>query len=303
MGTSSQRQQPKHRPEPEPAAAIAVLGMGTMGATVAAAYKASGYRVMTDLSARSEMSIRRATDRGIEVADDLVSLVRDADIVFSIVPPDQALAVSEGIARCAKSMQDKPLLVEANAVAPRRMRQIFNVCRNARLPLLDGGIVGGPPTEGTRPRLYLSGTRTGDLAPLDGLAFDHMVLGAEIGQASMFKMLYAGLTKGLNTLLVNQLLAAEKAGLFGAYVDELAQSQAVLLRQAERVVPRMPADSARWEPEMREIAATLADLDLPVGFHRAAERVMARLATSPFARETRETVDLDRTLHGTLRNL
>ena len=303
MGESSQWRQPKHRPEPEPAAAIAILGMGTMGATVAAAYKASGFRVMTDLSARSEMSIRRATDRGIEVADDLVSLVREADIVFSIVPPDQALAVAEGMARCAKNVRDKPLFVEANAVAPRRTRQIFEMCRNAGLPFLDGGIVGGPPTEGTRPRLYLSGSRTGDLASLDGQAFDHLVLGAEIGQASMFKMLYAGLTKGLNTLLVNQLLAAEKAGLFGAYFDELARSQAVLLRQAERVVPRMPADSARWEPEMREIADTLADLDLPVGFHHAAERVMALLASSPFAQETRETVDHDRTLHGTLSGL
>ncbi len=303
MGVSSQLQQPKHRPELEPAAAIAVIGMGTMGATVAAAYKASGYRVMTDLSARSEMSIRRATDRGIEVADDLVSLVREADFVFSIVPPDQALAVAEGIARCAESEREKPLFVEANAVAPRKIRQVFEMCRSAGLPFLDGGIVGGPPTKGTRPRLYLSGRRTGDLAPLDGQAFDHLVLGAEIGQASTFKMLYAGLTKGLNALLVNQLLAAEKAGLFGAYVDELARSQAVLLRQAERVVPRMPADSARWEPEMREIAATLADLDLPVGFHHAAGHVMALLASSPFAQETRETVDLERTLHGTLSSL
>ncbi len=282
---------------------IAILGMGTMGAAVAAAYKASGHCVVTDLAGRSEMSVRRATERGIEVADDLRSLVRDADIVFSIVPPDRALSVLERIVKRAGKVQDKPLFVEANAIAPQRIRQVFRICRNAGLPLLDGGIVGGPPTQGTRPRLYLSGNGTGDLAHLDGQAFEHKVLGAEIGQASMLKMLYAGLTKGLNALLVNQLLAAERAGMFDAYVEELACSQAALLRHAERVVPRMPADSARWEPEMREIAATMADLDVPAGFHRAAERIMARLATSQFAHETRETVDPNRTLHGTLRNL
>lgn len=284
-------------------AVIAILGMGTMGAAVAAAYKASGHHVVTDLAKRSEMSVRRATERGIEVADDLMSLVRDSDIVFSIVPPDRAFAVSERIVQCAGKVQDKPLFVEANAITPQRIREIFRICQDAGLPLVDGGIVGSPPTEGTRPRLYLSGYRTTDLALLDGQAFDHMVLGAEIGQASMLKMLYAGLTKGLNALLVNQLLAAEKAGLFDAYVEELASSQPALLRHAERVVPRMPADSARWEPEMREIAATLADLDLPAGFHLAAERIMARLATSQFAKETRETVDPNRTLHGTLHNL
>ncbi len=284
-------------------AVIAILGMGTMGAAVAGAYKAFGHRVVTDLAERSEMSVRRANERGVEAADDLRSLVRDADIVFSIVPPDRALAVSERIAECAWNVQDKPLFVEANAIAPQKIRQVFRIFRSAGLPLLDGGIVGGPPKEGNRPRLFLSGCHTGDLASLDGQAFDHKVLGADIGQASMLKMLYAGLTKGLNALLVNQLLAAEKAGLFDAYVEELAGSQATLLRHAERVVPRMPADSARWEPEMREIAETLADLELQEGFHRAAERIMARLATSPFADETRETIDPDRTLHGTLHNL
>ena len=119
----------------------------------------------------------------------------------------------------------------------------------------------------------------------------------------MFKMLYAGLTKGLNTLLVNQLIAAERAGLFEAYVVELANSQAELLRKAERFVPRMPADSARWEPEMREVAAALDELGLPTGFHLAAEVIMARFSSSPFAQETRESVDPNRTLRNTLRNL
>ena len=117
----------------------------------------------------------------------------------------------------------------------------------------------------------------------------------------MFKMLYAGLTKGLNALLVNQLTAAERAGLFEAYVEELAMSQQSLLARAESVIPRMPADAERWTPEMREIASALGELDLPTGFHKAAERVMQRLASSPFATETRETVDAGRTVRDTLR--
>ena len=284
-------------------AVIAILGMGTMGSAVASAYKAAGHRVVTDLTDRSEISVRRAAECGIESSDSLKSLLQHAEIVLSIVPPDCALTVAELVANTAANIQERPLYVDANAVAPQTMRLLLQVCRKVRLPLADGGIVGGPPTGSSRPRLYLSGNAAGDLAPLDGRAFDHVLLGAEIGQASMFKMLYAGLTKGLNTLLVNQLIAAERAGLFEAYVVELANSQAELLRKAERFVPRMPADSARWEPEMREVAAALDELGLPTGFHLAAEVIMARFSSSPFAQETRESVDPNRTLRDTLRNL
>ena len=79
-------------------------------------------------------------------------------------------------------------------------------------------------------------------------------------------------------------------------------SQQSLLARAENVIPRMPADAERWTPEMREIASALAELGLPTGFHRAAERVMQRLASSPFAAETRETVDPGRTVRDTLRS-
>lgn len=283
-------------------AAIGILGMGTMGAAVGTALKTFGHRVLTDLGGRSEVSVQRAIERGIEVADSLNQLMTEVDILFSIVPPDQALPVAETLAGASAGISEKPVFVDANAVAPQTVQRMVLVCGNANLPFLDGGIVGGPPNGAARPRLYLAGSHTDAVASLDGQAFDHVVLHGQAGQASMFKMLYAGLTKGLNALLVNQLMAAERAGLFEAYVEELAVSQQALLSRAESVIPRMPADAERWTPEMREIASALGELDLPTGFHRAAERIMQRLASSPFATETRETVDPGRTVRDTLRD-
>ncbi|MDE0696701.1 MAG: NAD(P)-binding domain-containing protein [Boseongicola sp.] len=282
-------------------AAIGILGMGTMGASVGTALKASGHRVLTDLGGRSDVSVQRAFERGIEVTDSLNQLMTEVDILFSIVPPDQAVPLAETLADDCAGISEKPVFVDANAVAPRTVQRIALLCENAGLPFLDGGIVGGPPTADVRPRLYLSGGQADAVASLDGQAFDHVVLHGQAGHASMFKMLYAGLTKGLNALLVNQLMAAERAGLFEAYVEELAFSQQSLLARAESVIPRMPADAERWTPEMREIASALGELDLPTGFHTAAEHVMQRLASSPFATETRETVDSGRTVRDTLR--
>lgn len=282
-------------------AAIGILGMGTMGAAVGTALKTSGHRVLTDLCGRSDLSVQRAIGRGIEIAGSLNQLMTEVDFLFSIVPPDQALPLAETLAAESAGISERPVFVDANAVAPQTVQRIARACENADLPFLDGGIVGGPPIADSRPRLYLSGGHAGAIASLDGQAFDHVVLQGQAGQASMFKMLYAGLTKGLNALLVNQLTAAERAGLFEAYVEELAMSQQSLLARAESVIPRMPADAERWTPEMREIASALGELDLPTGFHKAAERVMQRLASSPFATETRETVDAGRTVRDTLR--
>lgn len=282
-------------------AAIGILGMGTMGAAVGTALMTFGHRVLTDLGGRSDVSVQRANERRIEAADSLNQLMAEVDVLFSIVPPDQALPLAESLADASAGISEKPVFVDANAVAPQTVQRMVRACGNADLPFLDGGIVGGPPTGAARPRLYLAGNHTDTIASLDGQAFDHVVLQGQAGQASMFKMLYAGLTKGLNALLVNQLMAAERAGLFEAYVEELAMSQKALLSRADSVIPRMPADAERWAPEMREIASALGELDLPMGFHRAAERVMQRLASSPFATETRETVDPGRTVRDTLR--
>ena len=282
-------------------AVIGILGMGTMGSAVAATYKAAGHRVLTDLAGRSETSVKRAEACGIEAADGLAALVAEAETIFSIVPPDTAYWVAEAVA--AVSGGNSPVFVDANAVASPTVQRIAGVCQAAGLPFVDGGIVGFPPTGSERPRLYLSGERAGDLTSLDGQAFEHMVLEGGVGRASAFKMIYAGLTKGTNALLVNQLLAAERAGLLEAYLAELAYSQERMLAQAERVVPRMPADAGRWAPEMLEIAAQLDEFGLPDGFHKAAERIMLLLAASPFAKETRETVDPDRSLADTLKGV
>ena len=284
-------------------ATIGILGMGTMGAAVAESFGRAGHRVLTDLTGRSAVSVERAERRGIEVAGTLDQLAAACGIVFSIVPPEVSAAVAERFAEAAVGGTSRPVFVDANAVSPRTMTRLERICGDAELPLIDGGIVGGPPREGYRPRLYLSGPRADILTTLEGQAFDLKPIGVGVGRASAFKMTYAGLTKGLNALLVNQLMAAEGFGFLDAYCEELAFSQADLLDRAERSVPRLPADAGRWIAEMHEIGDAVATLGLTRGFSAGAADVMARLAASPFSGEVRETVDASRSMKDTIRGL
>lgn len=61
-------------------------------------------------------------------------------------------------------------------------------------------------------------------------------------------------------------------------------------------VPRIPADAGHWTDEMEEIAATLASVDVTPGFHDGAAGTYRVLARTPFAAETRETMDMDHTI-------
>ena len=63
---------------------------------------------------------------------------------------------------------------------------------------------------------------------------------------------------------------------------------------------KIPADAERWAPEMEEIAATFAEAGVTDHFHKGAAEIYRLLARTPFAAETRETLDETRTLEQAL---
>ena len=66
-------------------------------------------------------------------------------------------------------------------------------------------------------------------------------------------------------------------------------------------LPRLPADSERWWPEMEQIAETFEAVGVTGEFHRGAAWMMRLMAMTPFASETRETIDASRTMSETVR--
>ncbi len=273
---------------------LGVLGAGEMGAAFAARFVIAGYETLGLLEGRSSESLRRAKEAGLRDAGGAAQLASACDIVFSVLPPSEAESAASLVADGMRRSRKRVCFVEANAISPKLTMRIAGFFRDLNAVYVDGGIVGSPPDNARRPRLYVSGACVSELHELDGTAFDLVELGPEIGKASGMKMVYASLTKGVNALLAAGLLAAEEMDLLAALVDELGGSQAELLRRAEENIPRLPADSARWVREMEEIRDTFAGCDLPGGFHQGAAEIMDMLSRSPFGTETRRTRDKSR---------
>jgi len=75
---------------------IAILAPGAMGSAVASRLRENGARVLTSLRGRSEATLKRAADAGMIGSED--EAIAGADIILSIVPPGDAVALAERLA-------------------------------------------------------------------------------------------------------------------------------------------------------------------------------------------------------------
>jgi 3-hydroxyisobutyrate dehydrogenase-like beta-hydroxyacid dehydrogenase len=233
---------------------VAVIAPGNMGAAIGARLVENGVSVLTSLAGRSPASAQRAKDAGLRPATD--NEIASADIILSILPPGEALALAERLAPTLKAAARKPLYADCNAVSPKTVEQIAAVVTATGARFADGGIVGGPPKKGQRgPRLYVSGAAAKPLATLADRGLDVRVMDAPVGAASALKMVYGGLNKGVVALGAAMALAAHRAGVGDDFHTELQGSQAPLLEQLSRGVPDMFSKAYRWVAEMEEIAA------------------------------------------------
>ncbi len=221
----------------------------------------------------------------------------EADLVISILPPEAATGIAHAVAAAMTRSGQTPPFADWNAIAPETSKAIGEIIRAAGAAFIDGGIVGLAPGRGNRPaRIYVSGPEAGILDALDGGDISIRPCGDEIGRASAVKMCYAAITKGTNTLHTATLIAAEALGVGQVLRDELADSAAATYRHMQATIPRLPADSGRWIGEMEEIARTFEAAGVSPHFHLGARDTFKLLARTPFAAETRATIDPNRSM-------
>jgi 3-hydroxyisobutyrate dehydrogenase-like beta-hydroxyacid dehydrogenase len=272
---------------------IGLLHPGDMGATVGAAARANGARVLWASSGRGLQTQKRAAAAGLTDAGTVAGLVRSSDLVLSVCPPSAAGEVARSVAASGFA----GVYVDANAVSPATAREVGEIVTKAGATFVDGGIIGPPArTRGTT-RLYLAGPGAARVAacfaegPLDAIVLD----GAP-GAASALKMAYAAYTKGSTALLAAVRALASHEGVGEALLEEWQLSQPEAAARADAGVRASAPKAWRFVGEMEEIAATFASAGLPDGFHRAAAELYRRLAAFKDATPPPTVTDIVATL-------
>ncbi len=259
---------------------IGVLGLGSMGAGVAADLKASGFTVVSTLAGRSGRTAERAEKAGVHLLPTLADVVAKCDTFLSIVPADQAEPLGEAVAAALKG---RPLhFVECNSITPSKTLRIAKRVEAAGAIYSDGGIIGPPPGGGAKmkTRLYVSGPQSG---VLDGIASERMPvirLGDSLSQATEMKVLFSAANKGATALLANILAAAKSVGLQDRVVGELDAARPGLLTCVRNSAPDLDDKAARWAVEMEDLSEGLAEMGAHGGYHKAAGESYRRLAAN-----------------------
>ena len=249
---------------------IAVVAPGSMGAGVAQRLRLRGAEVAMTLEGRSAASGGRAA--GMRLFDSEAALVGRAEVVLSIVPPGEALALARRLAPVLAGR----VFADCNAVSPATVAAVAEALPG--VDFVDIGIIGGPPKgEDAGPRLYASGASAGTLSALTDWGIDLRPIDGGVGAASALKMSYAGITKGLTALGSAMALGAVRSGAAAALHAELAASQPGLLAYFERSVPDMFDKAYRWVAEMEEISSYLEGMP-GAGMYAGAAELYAAVA-------------------------
>ena len=194
--------------------------------------------VLTYDKDRGEVSRKRGENAGVKSVGSMAELVQNAELIVSIVVPSAATRVAAKVAEAVKTAGRKDLLfLDANAISPMTADEIAEdlasrgreFCRRLHYWF---GSQNGKGND----RLCFRSSRRAGCKLWKTFKIPIKVLGANTNQASAFKVVYAGLTKGLQGLFCELLMGARRFGLLEEIRAQYEESFPGLLDKVSRAL-------------------------------------------------------------------
>lgn len=258
---------------------VGILSIGEMGYHWARLLTSHGVDVLTYAKDRSEVTRKRAENAGVRSVSSMERLVTESDLIVSVVVPFAARRVASKVSKALlKVRKEGCLYLDANATSPMTAKEIKQILSPAKANFIDGCIIGSAAQIGRSAAVYVSGPMAEQIRPLGQLGFSVRVLGSEIGQSSAFKIVYAGLTKGLQGLFVELLIGARKFGLLDEILRRYDESFPGLVGKVASSIAALPVHAGRRAEEMVELAQTFRHHGLRPVMAPATRKVLGEIA-------------------------
>ncbi len=193
---------------------ISVIGFGEVGACFSKALRSKGAELRAYDSLLEKAQSDRIKSRMAEagaLSGKLEEVVQACDLVLSTVTNQQAASVAEA---CAPVLRAGQFFVDLNSTSPATKVHIARILEPSGCDFVEGAILGAVGATGADTRILAGGEKGAEVAELlsrHGLNVSYY--SPEIGKASMFKMLRSIFSKGLETLLLELLIAGRRAAI------------------------------------------------------------------------------------------
>lgn len=192
--------------------AIGFIGFGEAGFEIARGLHKSGVRhlyfchLRKNDPERSSLAQRRGREAGATGLESTAEVVRRADIILSVVPPQASTAAAE---EALPHLKGGKMYLDLTSSFPDEMKATAARVEARGADFVDGAMMGALPIDQHKVLIYVAGKKAGNVAKiLNRYGMRLKVVGQEPGQASAVKLILSIVTKGFEALLVEMLLVA-----------------------------------------------------------------------------------------------
>jgi 3-hydroxyisobutyrate dehydrogenase-like beta-hydroxyacid dehydrogenase len=205
---------------------------------------------------------RLALLSGVRAADSSADAVRGSQIVISAVTADASVVAAR---EAAPSLNPSQMYVDLSSVSPTTKRLVAAEAGRNGAAFVEFAVMSSVERLGIATPILAGGPQVESVAAtLNPLGMAITPVSQEVGVASATKLCRSIVMKGMEALMVDLNLAAEKAGVLPAVLASLAASDPALdWVEAARVMPtRVKRHGVRRAAEMREAARMMREMGL-----------------------------------------
>ena len=247
------------------AACSLALGLGSEGI-----HEMLAYRPGAGDTEKDRLRVRNAQAAGVRLVSDLAELAGDSDIIFSAVPPTFSLAAAR---EARDHLSGRQIYVDITATTPALKKEIWAELKGSGVRFVDAAVLGGLPKEKHRVPIAASGNGAEAFRELfTPFNMQISIVGEEPGAASAIKLIRSIFMKGISTLMLETLEAADHYGVSGEVTASLAASMdsAPFLDHLDRLVTGSAIHCKRRADELEGSIAMLEEAGLDSAMTRAA---------------------------------
>lgn len=255
---------------------VAIIGAGEVGRAYASALAAAGHCAQLCDPRPPQAALELASRSGVEIHVAPGPWLASVDRVWLAVTGDLAVRVLSGL---LPRLLPGTVVVDLTTASPDDKREAEKLARGVGVHYVDTVILGAIALTGARTPLLAAG-------PLAEAAMaDFVALGAPVktlpeakaGDAAALKLLRTILTKGLETLAVECLVAAEQQGVRAQLYESMSDVDATgFTNFLDMLVRTHVQHCERRLHEVQRAGEQLASLGLPASMLAGSEQVYAR---------------------------
>jgi 3-hydroxyisobutyrate dehydrogenase-like beta-hydroxyacid dehydrogenase len=251
--------------------AITFIGYGEVGQLFSRqlasrpGVRVSVYDILFDDSKKGQDLRNRASETGVLAAGSTADACRGADIVISAVTADSAITAA---AQAAPHLMLSQFYIDLNSISPATKKQVAELVDQRGAHFVEFAVMAPVSGIGIEVPILSGGERAEEVsARLNDLGMKITAVSTGIGTASATKLCRSIIIKGMEALMVDFTLAAERAGVLPAALESLKASYPGMDWEnlAKVMISRVSRHGIRRAAEMREASRMIAELGLDSG--------------------------------------